>query len=200
MSLLKLHSLEHLQLNVRVVLRLCNPACPRPGPPCKPDPSRGLLSARAGIVHATAVNGWKQQDIPGGVRFFLEELEEAPVARCNVSPKQEAKDHPTSQDGLILQHGCAHLLPPASTVWGGHHPDGDVWRGRKIYGSASSSCVGSRRFLPHASRVVIRPIGRHAQLRGCSRLLSLEANLEICTLDGCAPCFAAIRAKDGWHA
>ena len=26
------------------------------------------------------------------------------------------------------------------------------------------------------------------------------ANLEICTLDGCAPCFAAIRAKDGWHA
>ena len=29
---------------------------------------------------------------------------------------------------------------------------------------------------------------------------TLAANLEICTLDGCAPCFAAIRAKDGWHA
>ena len=28
----------------------------------------------------------------------------------------------------------------------------------------------------------------------------VAANLEICTLDGCAPCFAAIRAKDGWHA
>ena len=28
----------------------------------------------------------------------------------------------------------------------------------------------------------------------------LTANLEMCTLDGCAPCFAAIRAKDGWHA
>ena len=26
------------------------------------------------------------------------------------------------------------------------------------------------------------------------------ANLEMCTLDGCAPCFTAIRAKDGWHA
>ena len=31
-------------------------------------------------------------------------------------------------------------------------------------------------------------------------LVRLRANLEMCTLDGCAPCFTAIRAKDGWHA
>ena len=30
--------------------------------------------------------------------------------------------------------------------------------------------------------------------------LTVMANLEMCTLDGCAPCFTAIRAKDGWHA
>ena len=29
---------------------------------------------------------------------------------------------------------------------------------------------------------------------------TVQANLEICTLDRCAPCFTAIRAKDGWHA
>ena len=26
------------------------------------------------------------------------------------------------------------------------------------------------------------------------------ANLEMCTLDGCAPCFTATSDKDGWHA